>query len=376
LVTGEKRNFDFTDVDNALLLDVTADTVYKDIYAVYKLQPNQNRNMLMVNVYDGSSALRRTITFKDIQEKRILNSAQMIVTGNGKGFVAGTYGPGNRNRRNYDYYNDYYNYYYYNSSYRRQMSYDASKDNTPVSDGYYTASLNQSDTGIMIYKNFIDFNNTFKYINDPDAMHTRKRADKNNKLESSDGSRNDRDYSLDYKLLVHPVTYSMGSYLFLSEAYTPEYHTMTQMVYDYYGRAMPSTYSVFDGFRYNNAFLAAFDSAGNMKWNNGMEMRDILTTYLNRKMNFYADTNSITLFYNANAKIAFKTIQANTVLEGTSFTSLAPQKATDQYVSEYLGSIEYWYGDYFLASGYESLRNNNMEDSKRNVFYFNKLAFR
>jgi hypothetical protein len=376
LVTGEKRNFEFENTENALLLDVTADTIYKDIYAVYKLQPNQNRNQLMVNVYDGSSALRHTITFKGMLEKRILNSAQMIVTGNGTGFVAGTYGPGSRRNRYYDYYNDYYNYYYYNSYYRNQTNYDASKDNTPVSDGYYTASLNQSDTGNMVYRSFIDFTNAFKYMNDAEAMHTRKKAERNNKLEPSDGSRNDRDYSLDYKLLIHPVTYSRGSFIFLSEAYSPEYHTMTQMVYDYYGRAIPTTYSVFDGFRYNNAFIAAFDSTGNMQWNNGMEMREVLTNYLNRKMNYYADTNSITLFYNANAKIAFKTIQGSAVIEGTTYTSIAPLKTTDQYVSEYLGSIEYWYGDYFLASGYESLRNNNMEDTKRNVFYLNKLAFR
>jgi hypothetical protein len=375
LVTGEKRNFDFTVSDDALLLDISADTVYKDIYAVYKIQPNSSRNMLMVNIYDGSSALRRTVSFNNAQEKRILNSAQIVVTGNRKGFVAGTFGPGSRNRRNYDYYNDYYNYYYYNNFYRRS-TYDANQDNTPVSDGYYTASLNQSDTGQMKYYSFIDFSNTIKYINDPEALRTKKKADRSNKPESADVSASDRNYSLDYRLLVHPLVSSNGYYIFLSEAYSPEYHTMTQMVYDYYGRAIPSSYSVFDGFRYSNAFVSAFDSSGTMLWNNGIEMRDILTTYLNRKVNFYNDSSSIILFYNANSKIAFKIIQGSTVLENTNFTPIAPKKASDQLISEYLGSIEPWYGDYFLASGYESIRSNNMEDNKRNVFYLSKLAIR
>jgi len=376
LMSGEKRNFDFTVSDDALLLDIAADTIYKDIYAVYKIQPSSSRNMLMVNVYDGSSALRRSVALKNAQEKRILNSAQFILTGNGTGFVAGTYGPGTRNRRNYDYYNDYYNYYYYNSFYRRQANYDANKDNTPVSDGYFTASLSSSDTGIMKYYNFIDFSNTQKYLNDPEAMRSRKKAEKNNKGEAGDGSGNGHDYSLDYRLLIHPVIASDGKYLFLSEAYSPEYHTMTQMVYDYYGRAMPSSYSVFDGFRYTNAFLAAFDSSGTMAWNNGMEMRDILTTYLNRKMNLYNDSSSIVLFYNANAKIAYKTIQGSSIIENTSFTPLAPKKVTDQFIGEYLSAIEPWYGDYFLASGYESLRSNNMEGNKRNIFYLCKMAFK
>jgi hypothetical protein len=162
----------------------------------------------------------------------------------------------------------------------------------------------------------------------------------------------------------------------MAEAYEPEYHTMTQMVYDYYGRAIPSTYSVFDGYRYTNAFMAAFDSNGTMKWNNGMEMRDILTTYLNRKMNFFPDQSEIVLFYNANAKIAFKTINKDVVVDATSFTPIAPKRLTDQYVSEYLGEIIPWYSDYFLVSGYETVRNNNLEENRRNVFYLSKLAFR
>jgi hypothetical protein len=376
LVTGEKRNFEFNTEDDALLLDVTADTVYKDIYAVYKVQPSSSRNSLKVNVYDGSSALRRTISYTNMQEKKMLNSAQVVLTGNGKGFVAGSYGSGTRNRRNYDYYNDYYNYYYYNNFYRRQSNYDASEDNTPVSDGYFIGTLNASDTGNVKYYSFIDFDNAYKFLNDPEALRTRKKASKNTKSESGDGSGNERDYSLDFRLLLHPVLAANGQFVLLSEAYSPEYHTMTQMVYDYYGRAIPSTYSVFDGFRYTNAFIAGFDSTGKMAWNNGMEMRDILTTYLNRKINFHADSSNLVLFYNANSKIAYKTIHGNEVVENTSFTPIAPLRATDQFIGEYLGCIEPWYGEYFLASGYESLRNNNMEDNKKNVFYLSKLAFR
>lgn len=371
LINGEKRNFDFPGKEDALLLNVTADSIHKDIYAVYKVQPSSSRNQLMINVYDGSSALRNTITFHNEQEKRILNSAQLVITGEKTGFVAGTYGPGSRNRKNYDYYNDFYNYYYFNNFYRRQNNYDANQDNTPVSDGYYTASLNPLDTGTMKYFSFLEFENAYHYISDPEALKTRKRADKNKQEPGTD-----HDYSLDYRLLIHPLLASGGSYIFLSEAYTPEYHTMTQMVYDYYGRAIPSSYSVFDGYRYNNAFVAGFDAMGNMKWNNGMEMRDVLTTYLNKKMNVYSDSTNELLFYNANNKIAFKVIDGNNIIENTEFTPLAPSKMTDQYVGEYLGNIEPWYGDYFIASGYVSLRNNNMEDTKRNVFYLSKLQFR
>ncbi len=376
LITGEKRNFDIVDKNDALLLDVTADTIHQDIYAVYKTQPSSSRNVLMVNVYNSSSALRRSISFSNQQEKKIINSAQFIPTGNGRGFVAGSYGYGNRNKRNYDYYNDYYNYYYYDSFFRRQSTYDANQDNTPVSDGYYSASVSDSSTGKVQYYSFIDFANVYKYINDPEAIRSRRKAEKINKNESAESSGSDREYSFNFRLLMHPLIAASGSYILMAEAYSPEYHTMTQMVYDYYGRAIPSSYSVFDGFRYTNAFVAGFDSSGMLAWSNGMEMRDILTTYLNKRMNLYPDNDEILLFYNANGKIAYKTIKGTTVVDNTSFTSIAPKRSTDQFVSEYLGSAEYWYGDYFLASGYELLRNNYLDENKRNVFYLIKLAFR
>lgn len=375
LINGEKRNFDFTSEDNILLLDVTVDTIYKDIAATCKIQPSSSRNRLMVNIYNGSSALRKTVSFDNIQEKRILNSANFVFTGEGTGFVLGTFGSGTRNRRNYDYYNDYYNYYYYNSYYGRQNNYDQNQDNTPVSDGYYTAVVDASTQGKVNYYYFIDFPNAYKYMNNPEALRTKRKADKKNN-ENDESSPNEKKLSLDYRLITHPVSYSRGQYILLSEAYIPEYHTMTQMVYDYYGRAIPSTYSVFDGYRYTNAFIASFDSSGSMQWNNGIEMRDILTTYLNRKSNYFHEGEDMHLFYNANAKIAFKTIRKTEVVDGTSFTPIAQKRATDQYINEYLGSIEYWYGDYFLVSGYESLRNNNLDESRRNVFYMSKMAFR
>ena len=375
LVTGEKRNFEIPGKEDALLLGVTADTLYSNIYAVYKTQSGSSRNALLVNVYNSSSTLRRTISFSNQQEKKIINSAQFIPTADGKGFVAGSYGYGNKNHRNYDYYNDYYNYYYYDSYYRRQLNYDANQDNTPISDGYYTASISDSSGGTMQYFNFINFANAFKYLNDPEALRSKRKADKASKKEQADGTV-DKEYSLNFRLLMHPLTLANGKFVLMAEAYNPEYHTMTQMVYDYYGRAIPSTYSVFDGFRYTNAFIAGFDSSGNMAWSNGMEMRDILTTYLNKRMNLHPDNGELILFYNANGKLAYKTIQGATVVENTSLTPISPKRQTDQLVSEYMSSAEFWYGDYFLASGYSSLRNNYLDENKRNVFYLTKLAFR
>ena len=383
LVTGEKRTYDITAEKDALLLDISIDTTRRDIFATYKVQFSSSRNRLYVNQYNSPGALVKTYEFSEQAEQRNFNSAQYIPMGEGRGIVAGTYGFNvSSNRRQYDYYDYYYNRYYYNyysPYYMRQSNYDANEDKTPVSDGYYTALVNNGIAESIKYYNFANFANAFKYITDPNALRVKtkpaKKADKSDENAPSDNT-SDKERTMNLRLLTHDVMSNNGQFIITAEAYSPEYHTNTQMSYDYYGRAFPTSYQVFDGFRYSHAFVAGFDSSGMMLWNNGMEMRDILTKYLNRKLNALFINDEIILYYNANNKVAFKTIQGNTVVENTTYTTLAPKRATDQHLDEYLGTIQYWYDDYFIATGYESIRNNYMETNKRNVFYLSKMAFR
>jgi hypothetical protein len=383
LVTGEKRNYEITTEKDALLLDVSIDTTRQEIFATYKIQFSSSKNHLYVNRYNSPGALEKTFDFTDQVEKRNFNSAQYISMGEGNGIVAGTYGYNvTSTRRQYDYYDNYYNNYYYNyysPYYMRQPNYDATDDKTPVSDGYFTAVVKGGIANNIQYFNFSGFTNAFKYITNPSALRVKPKVDKkSNKSSESEQSDNssDNDKTLNLRLIAHEVVYSNGQFIIVSEAYSPEYHTNTQMSYDYYGRAFPTSYQVFDGFRYSHAFVAGFDSSGNMKWNNGMEMRDILTKYLNRKLNCLFENDETILYYNANNKVAFKTIAGSTIVENTTYAALAPKRGTDQPIDEYLGTIEYWYDDYFIATGYQTIRNNYLESNKRNVFYMSKFAFR
>lgn len=378
LINGEKRSYDITAEKDALLLDVSVDTARKEVFATYKLQYSSSRNHLYVNRYNSPGALEKTFDFSEQVERRNINTAQFIPMGYNNGMVIGTYGYNVANtRRQYDYYNYYYNSYYYNyySPYSlRQPDYDENSDNTPVSDGYFTARVTNGEPGKLIYSNFSTFSNSQKYITDVSALRSKGRPDK--KSDNEKDVYDDKEKSMNLRLLTHEATFRNGYFILTSEAYSPEYHTNTQMSYDYYGRSFPTSYQVFDGFRYSHAFIAGFDSSGTMVWNNGMEMRDILTKYLNPKLNILFDNTETVLYYNANNKIAFKTIQNGKVLENTSYLQIPPQRPTDKAYEEYLGSIQHWYSDYYIATGYQSIRNNYMESNKRNVFYISKLAFR
>lgn len=383
LVTGEKRKYEITAEKDALLLDISIDTARENIFAIYKIQYSSTRNHLFVNKYNLPGTLEKTYNFTDQFEKKNFNSAQYIPISEDNGIVAGTYGFNITNtRRQYDYYDNYYNRYYYNyysPYFSRQPDYDASEDKTPVSDGYFTASVTNGNAGKIKYFNFSGFNNVYKYITNPGALRVRaKPAKKISKVSENELSESilDEDKTLNLRLIMHDLKIANGQFIITAEAYSPEYHTNTQMTYDYYGRAFPTSYQVFDGFRYSHAFIAGFDSSGNMKWNNGMEMRDIITRYLNRKLNCIFEFDEAVLFYNANNKIAFKTIKGNTIVENTTYTTLTPKRNTDQPLDEYLGTIEYWYDDYYIATGYQTIRNNYLESNKRNVFYISKMAFR
>ena len=384
LVTGEKQNFTITSEKDALLLDISIDTTMQKIYATYKIQYSSSKNHLFVNQYKAPGAPEKIFDFTEQVEKKNFNSAQFVPLSGGKGILAGTYGFNvTSSRRQYDYYDNYYNRYYYNYYspyyYSRQSDYNANADKTPVSDGYFTAAIADGVAGKIKYYNFSGFTNAFKYITDPNALRMKiKPAKKKEKIEEQQESESafDNDRTLNLRLITHDVVINNGQLVIISEAYSPEYHTNTQMSYDYYGRAFPSSYQVFDGFRYSHAFVAGFDYNGNMAWNNGMEMRDIITKYLNQKLNCLFENDETVLYYNANNKVAFKTIKGNTIVDNTSYTTLTPMRGTDQPLDEYLVTIEHWYDDYFIATGYQTIRNNFLESNKRNVFYISKMAFR
>lgn len=383
LISGERRTYEITTEKDAILLDISIDSIRKQVFATYKIQFSSSKNHLFVNQYNSPGALEKTFDFTEQVERRNFNSAQYLPISEGKGIVAGTYGYNVSNtRRQYDYYDYYYNNYYYNyySPYNlRQSNYDANDDKTPVSDGYFTAAVNNSKAEKIKYYNFGGFSNSYKYITDPSALRIKtkpvKKADKTDEGELSD-SKEDNDKTMNLRLIAHDIVLNNGQFIIVSEAYSPEYHTNTQMSYDYYGRSFPTSYQVFDGFRYSHAFVAGFDSTGNMLWNNGMEMRDILTKYQNRKLNFLFDNGEMVLYYNANNKIAYKVIKGTSIVENTSYTTLPSKQGTDKPTDEYLGTIDHWYDEYFIATGYQTIRNNYLESNKRNVFYINKLAFK
>jgi len=120
--------------------------------------------------------------------------------------------------------------------------------------GVYVATVqNDSLIGIQYY-NFTDFQNFYKYLSETEVVRMKKKVSR--REESG------KKLNLNYRLLVHdPISFEKENILVV-EAFRPEYRTVTNMSYDIYGRPMPTTYTVFEGYRYTNSFIVGFNNEG------------------------------------------------------------------------------------------------------------------
>jgi hypothetical protein len=348
LKTSDILQFTVPENNKSNILDLKINTTNHFVELVNKVFESKTSSGMVLLTFNYEGYLIDSIMFEKPDTKRSFNTAEVVFSGPAKGLIFGVYG----------------------NTISRVKNSDSYEDMNPPSAGYYIACFKKGKGPFINYYNFSEFRDFFRYINGDDAVRLKKKSiEKSKNKEVTDGD-------LNYHFLVHPVIQHDSSFVMVGEAYYPEYHTVTNMIYDYYGRPMPSSYSVFDGFRYTSAFVASFDSMGLMQWSNGMEMQGILTNFLNKKFSCTFDRNDALLLYNAGGALTAKTIRGNEVLDQNTSVPLAMLHANDKVVKEYLSSIEPWYSDFFIAYGYHSIRNNDLPESRRTVFYINKIAYR
>ena len=236
------------------------------------------------------------------------------------------------------------------------------------SSGFFTTRITNGSKIETRYFNFLELENMTGYLMSKEYQTARKKAGK-------DEANMDK-YSIDFDLLLHDIIQKDNLYYFIAEAIYEEYHTVTSTYYDYYGRPVPVSYSVFDGYRYFNAFITCFDQNGNKLWDNGMEIFNILSFDLKNRVSLYFDKEDIVLSYNREGKVASKIINGPVVIEGVDYYPLETTYTNDKIMDDTKSNMEHWYGNYFIAYGFQTIKNNSLtQNSKRTVFYINKLAF-
>jgi hypothetical protein len=323
-----------------------ADTSSKSILLTIKNHIPRRKNSMYLNYYTYEGLLLDSILLNTHDSKRKLNTVKMAAVSDSQRYIIGTY-----NNKT--------------SGYRANAANNAFNEG---SNGFFISRLHHNQQEFIKFYNFSQLKNFYNAFNERNAVRLKKKAIR----KAASGN----EVSHDYQVLLHDIIIINNELIMIGELYYPEYHSVTYTSYDVYGRPVTSSYTVFDGYRYTNAIVAAFGLNGELLWDNTFEIWNIISNNIDEKVQVLFDGEDVVLTYSSEGEIASKIISGNQVVENKSYTKIQSNYIDDKLISDYNSDMEYWYGHYFITYGYQKIKNtSNDKRNRRTVFYFNKIAF-
>jgi hypothetical protein len=325
--------------------DVKFDPVNQNILIAINVYTSRKTSSLYVNSYDFAGNLKSSVMVAPTRQSEKLINAQLSEMGEDEIFVLGSF-----------------------NNMNGSMTYNEEASPGEESEGFYIAKIENGTQKFIKFYEILDFKNITEILNNEELASVQSLIEKERKK--------GRPQSLYYDFLIHDLKKFGDGFLLLAEAYYPEYHQVSTMSYDFYGRPMPYYYNVFDGYRYFNAFAVSLDREGDLNWSNGIKIWNKRSMDLRKSVDAFVDSNTVVMFYNHDGRIHSKVVDGYERLGNVEKTRLSTKYISDVQIESAGGMIKHWYGDNFLAYGYQTLRNSELGGgSKRRVFYFNKLVF-
>jgi hypothetical protein len=343
LNSGVSRDFALGAGSSLSVKYVHADSVACTVTAVVSRQMSKKNNEYFFVSYDTLGKLLREVMIGSQADERVLTNFRIRYFMQGTTMVAGSYCQGTVKSTQKD-------------------------DQYPETTGLFCCIIKDGKQQACNFYNFLEFKNAESFIGEKDVMNLKKKALKKNKSLN--------EYSLDFQVVMHELMSYKGQFLLTSEVYAPQYHSETFTDFDFYGRPYTNSYSVFDGYRYSNAIIASFNENGNLVWDNTIELRNFLSMELRKNVVCFPSGSHFVLLYSSEGMIGSKIISENSVIEKTDFSPIDLMYPEDKLVTETKGKVQYWYGNFFIVSGFQEIKNIAREaGNKRLVFYFSKLQF-
>ncbi len=343
LTTGDEAVIKFAD-NPSFIKDIETKPNSGQLWVALDVYVSRRESAAFLNEYDLTGQLLNSVMLAPTRTSEKLMNAQIHFHGENEIFILGSF-----------------------NNLNGKMSRTENTGMGEQSEGFYIAGITDGRQSFIRTHKLLDFKNITQILNNQQL------ATAGNLLEKQ--HKKGKEQSLTYDFLIHDLVVNGDEFILLADAFYPEYRQISSMSYDFYGRPMPYYYTIFDGYRYFNAFVVGFDKNGNLTWSNGLKIWDIRTFRLARQTAFFADENEMVLFYNHEGKIVSKVIDGHDDIGPVENTKIATLSHTDVQVETSQGLIEHWYGNYFLASGYQVIRNNQYSGGSRKVFYLNKIVF-
>lgn len=340
LLNGEVIPYNIVYPDQNFIEDICLDTLDNQLLCLIGNFLDRRQNKMYLQAIDLSGQFRYDMEVSTALAGKYLNSGRIFVLRDSSIMILGSYGS-------------------LAAKIPSQNEYFGIE-----SSGVFSTCISHREQKFMNYYNFMEFNNLRAGVSARDFYRLQKKK-----------VRETPEYSLNYELLFHePIIHDTTQILML-EAFYPEFKTVSDISYDYWGRPVTQTYTVFDGYRLFNTILAAFDDNGALVWDNSLELNLNPTVQLMKRASYYFDGDPSVIFYNDGYRIDYRVYIANSELEGFSKVDIETSKSGDKITTVGFNSMKYWYDKYFLAYGYQSITNNLVADkNERTVFYINKIA--
>ncbi|MCK9448625.1 MAG: hypothetical protein M0Q41_06565 [Bacteroidales bacterium] len=217
------------------------------------------------------------------------------------------------------------------------------------------------------FNSFDKFSNIYSALSTDDLIRARQRSARSRSAE--------QDLHIGFQFYEPKLIRFQDQYVYSAEAFKPKYRYETRMTYDFYGRLVPFTYSIFEGYQFFSALVAAFNDQAEMLWTSDIELRDVLVPRLQKNVNVIADSSSLILTQLQNGILTSKMLDTG----GQQLGMIEQMKientfTNDKLLEERKAWLQHWYGPYYLATGYQRISNNRLRShNPRTVFYIQKL---
>lgn len=332
---------------NARISGITTDTITGNVNILYSEKISRKEIRQGIKVLDSVANSIENIVLLPNENIDVL-SGRIIRFDSSNRIVVGMYAPRPRG---------------YKESYFNESIHN------PASSGLYCAGLEGSKQTFLKLYPYTRFANFYNFLSDRSQMRIKKKMARR--------QARGKTYQARYYVMANDLIIQDTGCVFLAEAYYPEYETRCETVFNPNGTTYQRCYSVFVGYRVTHAIAAAFGKNGDLLWDNSFEVMDVVSFELKPRVKALPDGNELLLVYAFNGELKSKVIAAGTVVEGKNTVKIEAAKPNDKIKESYGSGIEYWYNNYFIAYGYQKIKNpTNTGNTKRRVFYFNKIAYK
>ncbi|MEZ4828550.1 MAG: hypothetical protein R3C61_20025 [Bacteroidia bacterium] len=253
--------------------------------------------------------------------------------------------------------------------------------------GIYIAKFSYRSQKFIQYYNFSEFENFFEAYGKKVAEKVKKKASKRKKKAEKRAKKKKatKELILEVSLLIHDIIETPEEYLLVAEAYYPVYQEMNSSFNPLSGEtgySRPGRGNVLLGYRYTHAITAGFDKfKGMMKWDNSFPIWNIMSDKLEQRVQVFhnEEDTTTTMIFNNEGLIQSRVVKGGEIIQSRKIKQVETEFMTDRIKEDYNSDIEYWYGNYFLAWGYEKIAKTDekilSQERRRHVFYFYKVAY-